>query len=630
METFISLHAQGGFEWGMAENKLEPSKEQVSLSLAGYGLPREGRFSIYWKQIKPVPAIVGAGSYDDRLVLVNDEGTLLFGDTLQGTGFTSLSNQIKNVTGIASAPGLIYLLTKNEIVKANVKKRKLRLQGKISLGNTGIVHIVVHRGKLYGISNDDLWYTFERNATWRPLGKVEKIRSVASVENYIYALKTDGTLWYGLPNEPASWKQNGTKNGYTWKEPLRAIIGIRDNLFALSNSGELFKAVHSSDSSLSVSSLVIRKNGKTVTIIGVDVCGLHYAFTKSLKDSLKKRFDIASEGIMINSSHTHFAPVTQEWKAWAPYYHTPDSSYLFGVVQPAIIGAVEKAIGNLSPGNFSFVRGTTSIGANRRPQANQQMPYDSSLDIIMLKHGQNELKGLLYLTGCHPVFPNEKESSFTLSANYPGVTRKILQERLGIDHSLFLQGCGGDINPVKSDYRQTGKDLGEDILAAMKNRAVALEGEIAYRFDSLLLPVKFWSREKILAFREENQQLGADVYAEKNVRWANIMLEHLEKGTVPQNMPIYIQTIAIGNWQLVGLSREVVTEYGMNIKKQWPGKLISVAGYCNDVSSYLPVGWHIRTKVYEGYDSFFWYAQPNLFPENILDLVMEKVHSIVL
>ena len=48
----------------------------------------------------------------------------------------------------------------------------------------------------------------------------------------------------------------------------------------------------------------------------------------------------------------------------------------------------------------------------------------------------------------------------------------------------------------------------------------------------------------------------------------------------------------------------------------WPGKHISVAGYTNDVSSYLPSTLHIRAKNYEGLGSFFWYGMP-YFPEGV-------------
>ena len=129
------------------------------------------------------------------------------------------------------------------------------------------------------------------------------------------------------------------------------------------------------------------------------------------------------------------------------------------------------------------------------------------------------------------------------------------------------------------------------------------------------------------AFRTENSGHPGDLEAEKNVRWANIMLDHYEQGTMPGYMPIYVQTINIGNWKLIGLSREVVTQYGIELRKLWPDQPVSVVGYTNDVGSYLPAAPHVRAQTYEGYNSFFWYAQPGIFPENILDTVVSFIRE---
>ena len=94
---------------------------------------------------------------------------------------------------------------------------------------------------------------------------------------------------------------------------------------------------------------------------------------------------------------------------------------------------------------------------------------------------------------------------------------------------------------------------------------------------------------------------------------------------MPHHLPIYVQTLNIGNWKLIGLSHEAVTQYGMEIRKLWPDKHVSIAGYCNDVNSYLPAASHIKAQTYEGYNSFFWYSQPGFFPENILDTVVSTI-----
>ena len=96
------------------------------------------------------------------------------------------------------------------------------------------------------------------------------------------------------------------------------------------------------------------------------------------------------------------------------------------------------------------------------------------------------------------------------------------------------------------------------------------------------------------------------------MRWANLMLRRYRSNTVENVLPEYVQTINIGNWKFIGISREAVTEYGKGIRGIWPEQHVSVAGYCNDVASYLPVAWHIRAGVYEGLGSFLWYGQPGI------------------
>jgi hypothetical protein len=155
-----------------------------------------------------------------------------------------------------------------------------------------------------------------------------------------------------------------------------------------------------------------------------------------------------------------------------------------------------------------------------------------------------------------------------------------------------------------------------------------IEGAVSFFLDTINIPIKPWSREEILAFRERNAGKTGDVYAEKNVKWADLMIDYYNKGTMPESLPEYINTINIGNWKLVGFSRETTTEYSFGVKKMWPGKLVSVAGYTNDVSSYLPTHMHLEAENYEGLDSFFWYGQANVFPLDADEIILGKIRSL--
>ena len=153
-----------------------------------------------------------------------------------------------------------------------------------------------------------------------------------------------------------------------------------------------------------------------------------------------------------------------------------------------------------------------------------------------------------------------------------------------------------------------------------------IKGGISFGMDSLKIPVKPWTKAEVAAFKSNAVNANVmDYVTERNIIWSDIVLDYYEKDAMPKEMTIYIQTLNIGDWKLVGLSREVTTEYGMAIRNIWPGKKVTVAGYTNDVSSYLPTDPHIQLKSYEGYDSFFWYGLPSPFPEKTFDKVLEYI-----
>ena len=155
-----------------------------------------------------------------------------------------------------------------------------------------------------------------------------------------------------------------------------------------------------------------------------------------------------------------------------------------------------------------------------------------------------------------------------------------------------------------------------------------INGPISFALDTINFPVNPMTQEEILIFKEQNKDKIGDVEAEKNVKWCDLMLKYKKEGTMPASMPVYVQTINIGNWKLVGFSREATTGYSFGVKNLWPDKLVSVAGYTNDVSSYLPTSMHIADRGYEGLDSFFWYGMPNVFPSNVDTIILEKVKAL--
>jgi hypothetical protein len=346
-----------------------------------------------------------------------------------------------------------------------------------------------------------------------------------------------------------------------------------------------------------------------------------------LKQEVFLKNHIPPEAVFLNFTHTHFAPVTQDLLTWQEHSQRPDSIYLNSIVKGGILKAIDDALKTMAPAELFFGRGTVDIGFNRSLKDHPEL-YDNAVDVIKVEYTKKKTNCYLFLASCHPVFSTAGALHYTISANYPGVARKLVEERTGTSNSLFLQGTAGDIDPKDNGEYITGEKLANEVLAVLNRPMTKLNGPVSYYLDTIKIPVSPWPKNEIIAFRSENIDKTGDVYAEKNVKWCDLMFKYYSEGTMPRSMPVYINTIIIGNWKLIGFSRETTTGYGFSVKNFWPDKLITVAGYTNDVSSYLPTHMHIEQGGYEGKDSFFWDGMPCSFPKNVDDTILNIVKSL--
>ena len=452
--------AQQGYLSGTAKASIEPKSYPFSVALAGYGYPRGGRFSMDWiKTDHPSPSAF--------------------------TQPQKWKNLAVNAVTFTILDQVMYAADKN-----------------------GTINYTALKGKA---------------VNWQKLTELEGIISLTSYKDRLFALTSNDELMrFELRNSNGDWIKIAKFNGLSYDIHLKAI-GIKDGkLYGLDKNDVVFEARHKTDGNLSVRAVAISAEKQTVVIVGADVCGFNHDFITSVKEEIFKKHRIPPSAILINASHTHFAPSTQDWTTWGSH-QSPDSVYLNTLVKPALIAVIESAIKNRKPSILSFGRGKTSIGKNRSLEG-PDIPYDNDLDVLQLEREKDHHKAVVFLTGCHPVFKNDGIEGFTISPNYPGVTKSLLEKEAGLTEAIFIQGCGGDINPVTSDHKKTGNDLAEDIKGILNRPMERLSGQISFQLDSLNFPVNPWSTERILAFRKTSDNGKGDVNAEKDVRWADLML----------------------------------------------------------------------------------------------------------
>jgi len=91
-----------------------------------------------------------------------------------------------------------------------------------------------------------------------------------------------------------------------------------------------------------------------------------------------------------------------------------------------------------------------------------------------------------------------------------------------------------------------------------------------------------------------------------------------------------VQALRFGrDLTLVALGGEVVVDYALRIKRQYPKESTIVAGYSNEVMCYIPSQRVLTEGGYEAADSMIYYGQPGPFNEDVEQTVFSGVQSVL-
>lgn len=625
----VIICGQQEYQVGTSCVSIEPGDSLISLHLGGYGAPRDGRFTLQWKKSEHLPGVTSISGSKSRLLVIRDGEILVRNLSENGSGWEKageagsirkLAISGNKIIGVGDAGDFFVAGLNRKIKWKKAKIPPLQSESLAFMGND--LFALDRQGKLRHANLS------EKVINWTEFESVDGIISLTADKKKLFALRSDGTIFQCEPaGKEIKWLKAACRNNITITEDIRLITVAGNRLWGIDSDSHLYSGGHRSEGNLTVRAMAIKHGQKTVVILNVDVCGLNDKYTGLLKKEMLRQHNLPPSAIFINSSHTHFAPVSQDWLTWQEANQQPDSAYLYSTLRTGILTAVDKALDRMSPASLFFGRGTSDIGYNRSLK-DQPLMYDGSVDVIDVKYAESNEEACLFLASCHPVFSTAGKLHYTISANYPGVARKLVEERAGMMNSLFLQGTAGDINPRDNGEYITGEKLANEVIAVLARPITELKGEISFSLDTINIPVTPWTKAAISEYRQQNSNKAGDIYAEKNVRWCDLMMKYHDEGTIPSSLPVYVHTINIGAWKLVGFSRETTAGYGSGVKNLWPGKLVSVAGYTNDVSSYLPTHMHIEEKTYEGLESFFWYGMPAVFPVTVDTIILNKIKTL--
>ena len=114
------------------------------------------------------------------------------------------------------------------------------------------------------------------------------------------------------------------------------------------------------------------------------------------------------------------------------------------------------------------------------------------------------------------------------------------------------------------------------------------------------------------------------------VRRAQAMLKAYDQKKPVRSVSYPIQAIRFNSdLTLLAMGGEVVVDYALRAKKEYPNETLVVAGYSNDVMCYIPSLRVLREGGYEADQSMYYYGQPGPFDEEVEETIFKTIRKVM-
>jgi hypothetical protein len=380
--------------------------------------------------------------------------------------------------------------------------------------------------------------------------------------------------------------------------------------------------------------------GSKVLILTLDLLAITPSFSAAIRAAIAGQGFNASNSI-ITATHTHSAPVTTAWPTWETSFQQPSSGYM-SYLQNQSVQAVDAAVAALQPAQMSFSRTSANVGYERYfGPAVPTAWYDQTLDVIraVATSGGSTL-ATLFSYGCHPII----EGSSLITPDYPGPTRDAVESSLG-GVAVFLQGFAGSVNPQGSlTTSQVANSVASAVVGAAKAPQGALTGSWTTKYVDVALSLDpLPSSQQLQAASNYAAQNPNDMTARAIGKWSSYVGGEMSSNSAPTSITQRMSYIRLGTgpsaWGLLAVGHEVVSEYALLLRQALAGKQLTMIGYADAVSTYVPnqemlaAGSTPTFPVgdlgdYEGGSSFLWYGWPARLRQDVEDRMFVAASSL--
>ena len=265
--------------------------------------------------------------------------------------------------------------------------------------------------------------------------------------------------------------------------------------------------------------LVLKNDSATTVLITVDAVAIgeigriRNDFLAGVRARLESDLGILPSSVIINASHCH------------GIVRSDTQQLVVQVVKEAWRGLVPVKVGagtgheqrisenrRLKMKDGSEVDMRRAYSLPRDEDVAAIGPIDPQIGVLRIDRLDGKPLAVVYNFACHPIMNPPSKGS---SADFPGVASKVIEETLGDGAmAFFVQGCGGDINPIRykevsrpADAEPLGNLLGLSVLRAVRSIDTKVNGNLKAVREVIAVPRGADLEQRIGAIETEQKRL---------------------------------------------------------------------------------------------------------------------------
>lgn len=340
-----------------------------------------------------------------------------------------------------------------------------------------------------------------------------------------------------------------------------------------------------------------------VLFVTADIIAFPNELVNALKTKISQKTGIPESNLFLTAAHNHGGPVV---KAYEKNVSDTVEAYI-QELQNKIVEIAIQAAAETRPVRIGYGSGICKMNINRRATyadgsvwlgRNQDGPCDHEVSVLKMEDENGKLLSLFVNWPCHGTASGP--GNYKITGDWPGLAAQFLNEELGDDVVVAVTaGASGDINPI---YGPNDKF----------REIEAVGAQVAEEVHGLISDIETYP---IHSVRVLNRTLTMPGKLSGTGRYTN---EVLEKG--PDGV-IHLSVCKIGNFVFSGISGEVMTEMGMQIKKSSPYQGTFVLTHCNGSSGYICTDKAYKEGGYEVQVTRFWPGVEKVVTENVEEMI---------